>query len=78
MLLGAHSRLVLLWQNNDEADLFCKKELTTLQVNVVLAARVESLGKEAPDPTPPRTGSAVPGTEEFFRGSQTLRKMQQV
>lgn len=34
VLLGAHSRLVLLWQNNEEGDLFCADELTTLQVTL--------------------------------------------
>ena len=32
VLLGAHSRLVLLWQNSVEEDLFCGDELTMLQV----------------------------------------------
>lgn len=36
VLLGAHSRLVLLWQNNDEEDLFCADELTLLQVTLCL------------------------------------------
>ncbi|CAM9174754.1 unnamed protein product, partial [Laminaria digitata] len=31
VLLGAHSRLVLLWQNSVEEDLFCADELTMLQ-----------------------------------------------
>ncbi|CAM9580783.1 unnamed protein product, partial [Laminaria digitata] len=31
VLLGAHSRLVLLWQNTVEGDLFCTEELTMMQ-----------------------------------------------
>lgn len=30
--VGGHSRLVLLWQNNDKDDLFCTEEITQLQV----------------------------------------------
>lgn len=50
VLLGAHSRLVLLWQNNEERDLFCADELMALQVTVFLTTSGDNLGKETQDP----------------------------
>lgn len=51
-LLSKHSRLVLIWQNSDEGDMFCEDELVALKVQLC-SLTGESLGQEERDPSVP-------------------------